>query len=185
MGDEDVEMVVAEEDEKARRKREKKEQKERKRKAKAEFDTIISEPIDIEEKVKDSRPRKRRKLSLVSEPEEVVHIATDRQSPSPSQSSHSRSLGPEVQLTRDQSTPPPNALPSFPLPTRPNVPLKSELASQGLDRALAQAQLVDPSLSTPISFEETEDDQKMQTGLSLRTRNRLKELGIEELFAGM
>jgi ATP-dependent RNA helicase DDX51/DBP6 len=78
---------------------------------------------------------------------------------------------------------PPPYLQRFPLPSRPHAPEKSELASQGLDRALVSAQLVDPLLSTPLSLgDENGDD---VTGLSARTLRRLRDLGIVELFAGV
>jgi ATP-dependent RNA helicase DDX51/DBP6 len=72
-------------------------------------------------------------------------------------------------------------LPSFPLPSLPDAPPKSVLALQGLDQALLDAEFVDPTTTSPVS--EEEDDPV--TGLSLKTRQRLKELGIEEFFAGM
>ncbi|KAI0322540.1 P-loop containing nucleoside triphosphate hydrolase protein [Amylostereum chailletii] len=119
------------------------------------------------------RPRKRRKREVedVDEP-----AASERRIPSPeTPSSKTRSPAPSYHRT---PTPPPTTLPSFPLPSRPNAPAKSDLASQGLDRALARAQLIDPTLSSPVSLD-VEDD----TCLSLKTRTRLKELGITELFA--
>ena len=78
--------------------------------------------------------------------------------------------------------PPPASLQRFPLPSRPDAPEKSELASQGLDRALASAQLVDPLLSKPLSLDDGNGDDV--TGLSARTLRRLRDLGIVELFAG-
>ncbi|KZP31818.1 DEAD-domain-containing protein [Athelia psychrophila] len=72
------------------------------------------------------------------------------------------------------------ALPSFPLPALPNAPPKSVLALQGLDRALVDAEIVDPSTLLPIPSD-GEDD--VGTGLSEKTRKRLQELGIVELFA--
>lgn len=73
------------------------------------------------------------------------------------------------------------ALPSFPLPALPNAPPKSVLALQGLDQALVDAEIVDPSTLLPIPSD-GEDD--AGTGLSEKTRKRLQELGIVELFAG-
>ncbi|KII89763.1 hypothetical protein PLICRDRAFT_108662, partial [Plicaturopsis crispa FD-325 SS-3] len=70
-------------------------------------------------------------------------------------------------------------LPSFPLPALPNAPSKSVLALQGLDQALVDAELVDPAKTLPIP--DGGDD--AGTGLSERTRKRLKELGITDLFA--
>ncbi|KAI0688398.1 P-loop containing nucleoside triphosphate hydrolase protein [Cytidiella melzeri] len=66
-----------------------------------------------------------------------------------------------------------SALPIFPLPKRPDAPSKSTLALQGQDRALIEAELVDPQKT--IALEEGNLDEK--------TSRRLKELGIQELFA--
>jgi hypothetical protein len=126
---------------------------------------------------------------------------SSRSSPVPSSSSSSPiSSSPEPepptdpQSLLDHPTPtpaspapalPPPSLPlqRFPLPSRPHAPEKSELASQGLDRALASAQLVDPLLSTPLSLDDGNGDDI--TGLSARTLRRLRDLGIVELFAGV
>jgi ATP-dependent RNA helicase DDX51/DBP6 len=81
-------------------------------------------------------------------------------------------------------TPPPPSLPRFPLPSRPRVPEKSELVSQGLDRALAHAQLVDPLLSTPLLLDDENARDVTVAGLSARMIRRLRDLGITELFAG-
>jgi hypothetical protein len=72
-------------------------------------------------------------------------------------------------------------LPSFPLPALPDAPSKSVLALQGLDQALLDAEFVNPTTTSPVSKEEEDPF----TGLGLKTRQRLKELGIEEFFAGM
>ncbi|KAJ6577413.1 P-loop containing nucleoside triphosphate hydrolase protein [Mycena capillaripes] len=92
---------------------------------------------------------------------------------------------PETQdaIPEDREPEPPAplpTLPSFPLPALPDAPSKSVLALQGLDRALVGAEIVDATglLSIPP---EGEDDGG--TGLSERTRKRLLELGIVELFA--
>ncbi|KAG2157941.1 P-loop containing nucleoside triphosphate hydrolase protein [Suillus bovinus] len=71
------------------------------------------------------------------------------------------------------------SLPVFSLPTLPDAPPKSVLALQGLDQALVEAEVVNPSSRLPILPEG--DD--VRTGLSERTRRRLIELGITELFA--
>ena len=90
---------------------------------------------------------------------------------------HTRTPTPPLPLP-----PPLPSLQRFPVPSRPHAPEKSELASQGLDRALASAQLVDPLLSTPLSFDDEGRDDII-TGLSARTLRRLRDLGIVELFA--
>lgn len=73
------------------------------------------------------------------------------------------------------------ALPRFPLPTRPDAPSKIELALQGLDRALIEAELVDPNCTLSIDLEADND----RSVLGLKTRKRLIDLGINELFAGI
>ncbi|KAF8235791.1 ATP-dependent RNA helicase [Tricholoma matsutake] len=70
-------------------------------------------------------------------------------------------------------------LPSFPLPVLPDAPSKSDLAFQGLDQALIDAEIVDPATLMAIPDGEGNGG----TGLSERIRKRLKDLGITELFA--
>ena len=136
------------------------------------------------------RPRKRHKLrsSEAGLSPSRSTTSTDSSSPVPSSPVLSSSEPPaddEPQSLLDHRplspTPPPSSLHRFPLPSRPHAPEKAELASQGLDRALASAQLVDPLLSTPLSPDEEGND---FTGLSARTLRRLRDLGIVELFAG-
>jgi ATP-dependent RNA helicase DDX51/DBP6 len=71
---------------------------------------------------------------------------------------------------------------SFPLPALPRAPPKSVLARQGLDQALVDAEIVDPTALLPIPWDADDD---AGTGLTEKTRKRLKELGITELFAGL
>jgi len=75
---------------------------------------------------------------------------------------------------------PSGALPSFPQPTIPDAPSKTTLALQGLDKHIIEADIVHPSTVLPIP-DGTEDDGG--TRLSEKTRRRLKDLGITELFA--
>jgi ATP-dependent RNA helicase DDX51/DBP6 len=83
--------------------------------------------------------------------------------------------------TRMSPTPDlPNALPSFPLPALPDAPSKSLLALQGLDQALLGAELVSPSTVLPIPTGKDDGGTK----LSEKTRKRLRDIGIVELFAG-
>lgn len=116
----------------------------------------------------DKRPRKRRKVEedLTEEP---------RTHTSPSLFGE-----PSSQKETRRSSTPPAALPAFPLPRRPDAPSKSTLALQGLDKALVEAELVNPSTSHTLP--ESGDDSS--SGLTERTVRRLKELGITELFAG-
>lgn len=72
-------------------------------------------------------------------------------------------------------------LPRFPLPTCPNAPSKTELALQGLNRAQIEAELVDPSSTLPVDLDADND----RSVLSLKTRKRLIDLGVNGLFAGI
>ena len=74
----------------------------------------------------------------------------------------------------------PLTLPFFPLPALPDAPSKSVLAFQGLDQALVDAEVVLPSRVLPIPSGKDDGG----TRLSDRTRSRLKDIGITELFAG-
>jgi ATP-dependent RNA helicase DDX51/DBP6 len=87
--------------------------------------------------------------------------------------------GVDVDLSLDPDQVP--ALPVFPLPTLPNAPSKSTLALQGLDKALIDAEFIDPDITRPIPLNATDDD---TTRLSERMRKRLHDSGITELFAG-
>ncbi|KAJ7220101.1 DEAD-domain-containing protein, partial [Mycena pura] len=71
-------------------------------------------------------------------------------------------------------------LPSFPLPARPDAPSKSVLALQGLDGALVGAEIVGATRLLPIPPDGEDDG---GTGLGEKTRKRLLDLGIAELFA--
>jgi ATP-dependent RNA helicase DDX51/DBP6 len=88
----------------------------------------------------------------------------------------------EFRLPSPRPKSPPYALPSFPLPTLPDAPSKSVLALQGLDKALVDAEIVNPVTLLSISHER---DGKAEVGLSKKTKKRLNDLGITELFAGM
>lgn len=68
---------------------------------------------------------------------------------------------------------PAGALPSFPLPVHPNLPSRSDLALQGLDKALGDAEFVEPSNILSFMPEGTDDS---GTGLSEKTRKRLHDL---------
>lgn len=73
------------------------------------------------------------------------------------------------------------ALPRFPLPRQPEAPSPAVLYLQGVDEALIEAEVVDPAQTLSFSTEATVD----ASGLSLKARQRLSQLGISELFAGM
>jgi len=146
--------------------------------------------IPTEENGDVMRPRKRRKLDgedASTGPSRSAAVGSSSPAPpSPvSSSSEPPDESPPLDHRTHTQTPtppsPPPSLPRFPLPSRPRAPEKSELVSQGLDRALARARLVDPLLTTPLSLDENGGD---VAGLSARTIRRLRDLGITELFAG-
>ncbi|KAI0303611.1 P-loop containing nucleoside triphosphate hydrolase protein [Multifurca ochricompacta] len=137
-------------------------------------------PLLLQEDGDFKRLRKRQKLDNEDAIPDHSHLTAAESSPVPSSpiSNFSDSLA-ETSGHRSP-TPPLTSLPLFPLPSRPYVPEKSELALQGLDRALARAQVVDPLLSTPLSLDEDGD---ADNGISAKTVKRLRDLGITELFA--
>lgn len=86
--------------------------------------------------------------------------------------------------TLRRSSTPQAALPSFPLPTLPDAPAKSTLALQGLDKALLDAEIIDPARVVPIdAIDQDRHDSELHI-LSEKTKKRLGELGITEFFAG-
>ncbi|CEL55719.1 ATP-dependent RNA helicase dbp6 OS=Schizosaccharomyces pombe (strain 972 / ATCC 24843) GN=dbp6 PE=2 SV=1 [Rhizoctonia solani AG-1 IB] len=72
-------------------------------------------------------------------------------------------------------------LPSFPLPTQPTAPSKAVLAIQGLDKAILEAEIIDPTVTTQIPAPGEPD--LLGLGISNKMRERLAELGIDSLFA--
>jgi hypothetical protein len=82
--------------------------------------------------------------------------------------------GPRPGTEREDVAP----LRGFPVPTQPRPPSKFVLARQGLDRSLANAEIIDPR--TTLSLKE---ENELTRRLSARMRKRLGELEITELFA--
>ncbi|KAL4062859.1 DEAD-domain-containing protein [Scleroderma citrinum] len=119
---------------------------------------------ETQEEVVDSHRKKKRKLSGKDEIGHEEHSIPQTENSS---------------IPVDSKLPSQGSLPSFPEPSAPNAPSKSVLAMQGIDRALVHAEIVDPAAVLPISPLGVDE----QTKLSERTRKRLLELGITELFA--
>ena len=115
----------------------------------------------------DSKKRKKRKLD-----HSVAEDSVEGQQPQPVK-------GDEPNLVDEPVSNRP--LPRFPLPTLPDAPSKTELALQGLDKAQIEAELVDPNCTLSIDL----DADNNQSALSLKTRKRLTDLGVNELFAGI
>lgn len=75
-------------------------------------------------------------------------------------------------------------LPSFPTPFQPPKPSKSEIALQGLDKAIVDAEIVNPAITESLGEDKKEHDGASAGRLSPRMLKRLQDLGITELFAG-
>lgn len=133
------------------------------------IDVIANESLNVElTKISDDiPPRKRRRIDPARET--VDHEVGD-------------SVAEQTTELPSKSPPPPEALPLFPLPRRPDAPSKTTLALQGLDKALTQAESVDAKRVIPIR--PTVGGAKDDLGISEKSRRRLEDLGIAELFAG-
>ncbi|KAG6837240.1 hypothetical protein H0H93_012634 [Arthromyces matolae] len=116
------------------------------------------------------RPKKRRK-EVAEELQDVEMADVHEITPALSRE--------RTPMDLDEASAPLGTLPSFPLPALPNPPSKSVLALQGLDQALVDAELVDPSTLLPIPDGQDDGD----SHLSEKMRKRLHDLGITELFA--
>lgn len=134
-----------------------------------EDDSVLPQSDDSESASRPDitkRPKKRPRLE--DEGDENAMIVNENE---PSPSPPSRTFpSPEIAA----------ALPSFPLPALPDAPSKSDLALLGLDQALVGADIVPPSTVLPIPTGKEDGG----TRLSGRTRKRLRDIGITELFAG-
>ncbi|KAG2744033.1 P-loop containing nucleoside triphosphate hydrolase protein [Suillus brevipes Sb2] len=142
-------------------------------------DSYSKELKETQEVGREERPKKKQKI-LSSHSEEGenrmsevegVEGANEVDSPLPAAAPRT-SKSPEPQMS----------LPAFPLPTLSDAPPKSILALQGLDQALVEAEVVRVNPSSRLPVIPKGDD--AHTCLSERTRRRLIDLGIIELFAG-
>ncbi|KAJ6468402.1 DEAD-domain-containing protein [Mycena sanguinolenta] len=137
----------------------------------AEDEASVAKDPPVEDKPrKEKRPKKRQKV------EEKEDGDVEMQELEPQVVPQDTVM---ADAAADASAPLPT-LPSFPLPALPDAPSKSVLALQGLDRALVGAEIVDAKGLLPIPPDGEDDG---GTGLSEKTRKRLLELGIVELFA--
>lgn len=133
-----------------------------------------SDNSEVEEESDAKRPKKRQKIMQDDGDAETENFAQfDATYPAPGDQ--------QTQITTYRSPTPAATLPSFPLPAVPDAPPKSVLAIQGLDQALVDANVVDPANFLPIP---SDGDDDAGTGLTEKTRRRLRDLGITELFAG-
>ncbi|KAF9522065.1 P-loop containing nucleoside triphosphate hydrolase protein [Crepidotus variabilis] len=104
--------------------------------------------------------------------------AQENPSTGPSVVDVQRSITPTLPTTQ-------GTLPSFPLPALPDAPSKTELALQGLDKALIDAEIVSSSTVIPVPLSSGSEQEHGHGGtmLSAKMRKRLRDLGIVELFA--
>ena len=132
---------------------------------------------------REERPKKRQKLALLRlEDERDLQVDIEGAERIAEVAGNDAHLSPNSPRTHIQPRSPelPMSLPVFSLPAAPAAPPKSVLALQGLDQALVEAEVINPSSRLPIS----PDGDDTRSRLSERTRRRLVELGITELFAG-
>lgn len=155
-------------------------------------------PLDAKAKSRD-RPKKKRKVDHAAPAEsELSEMAVDEHSPlnstpvpaslqayiaDPPPSSPQDEQNKEQEQEQEQQAAPLPTLPRFPLPRQPEAPSASVLYLQGVDEALIEAEIVDPAKTLPLNSD-IDEDQDDGSGLSLKTRQRLAQLGILELFAG-
>jgi len=141
------------------------------------------EPTDTDKqenqnkRTEDKRPRKRQKLDLSNDD---IPQASTSESEVDEDKIEERAVSPP--RTHRRSPTPTVALPLFPLPTQPDAPSRSTLALQGLDKALLEAEIIEPTMLQSFPSAGPSDG---QTGLGEKIRKRLQELGITELFAGL
>ncbi|KAG6888830.1 hypothetical protein C0995_005705 [Termitomyces sp. Mi166 len=137
---------------------------------------VVLEKAELKNDEKTSKqPKKRRKIIEEMETARETVEIIDAQETAPTE----LEISTEPPLEAPEPHLPSGTLPSFPLPALPNAPSKSVLALQGLDQALVDAELVDPATLLPIPDGPCDGG----TQLSERTRKRLQDLGITELFA--
>ena len=173
----------------------KKKRERRKGKAKASVrgggPSVVSEG-DVEgngDELKDhkKRPKKRRKIECLNadvdnDEDQVESIEAE----CPSRSgSPLQPIEPLAQHQRSPTHENQGFLPSFPVPTQPSLPSKSELALLGLDRALVEAEVIWDRGGVDEDDEEREEGKGAMDLLSEQMKKRLGELGIRRLFAGM
>ncbi|KAG8965381.1 ATP-dependent RNA helicase dbp6 [Tulasnella sp. 408] len=129
------------------------------------------------------RPKKRRKVAFVEKEADLKEQDASGDDGDDEQMEDEQSH----QLEQDPDEPTPGFLPTFPRPRKPRAPSAAVLYRQGLDKALAQAKIVESSATLPLKppeVDEVDEGNVDEFGLSQRMRKRLGELEITELFAG-
>jgi ATP-dependent RNA helicase DDX51/DBP6 len=134
----------------------------------------------VEVRKKEKRPKKKRKIEKVDEPENngQAYPQEDMIVDIPTREPQEVSTGTE-HVKKHVETDSPVLIPSFPMPVQPPPASRAQLTLQGMDSAMLGAEIVEPGLTEGLSKEGG-----VATRLSTRMLKRLGELGITELFAG-
>ncbi|KAF8301044.1 DEAD-domain-containing protein [Clavulina sp. PMI_390] len=141
----------------------------------SEVSASAEAPRDVDS-AKENRPKKRRKVENPPN-SQTSTLPTHDVSMEDTVDEPSQQRAPEVHDIPIEELP---SLPRFPLPRQPDAPSAAVLYLQGVDEALIEAEVVDPARTVALSQEPSVDD---ESGLSAKTRQRLSQLGITELFA--
>jgi ATP-dependent RNA helicase DDX51/DBP6 len=129
----------------------------------------INTPPPLELKpLKERRPKKKRRKE--TEQPDIAEIIEAPQTPP---------------ATNDAVEVPPSVpvdtyIPSFPLPSQPAIASKAQRTLQGMDSAMVDAEIVDPTITTGLDI----DKESIGKHLSPRMLKRLADIGVTELFAG-
>ena len=118
-------------------------------------------------------PKKRRRLRAPTDADSMDVDLADEHLTDSERPTEEISLENDILLSE-------SVLPKFPLPVLPNAPSRVDLALQGLDQALLEAESIDSSHVLHIAAE----DEDTRLGLSVKMRRSLRDLGIQEFFAG-
>ncbi|KAG8900733.1 ATP-dependent RNA helicase dbp6, partial [Tulasnella sp. 417] len=138
--------------------------------------------LEMRDAQEEHRPKKRRKVTFQDEEADLK----DHDASGDDGDDEHMEEDQAQQLEQDQDEPASGFLPTFPRPRKPRAPSASVLYRQGLDKALAQAEIVESSITLPLKLPEVDGVDETDTdgfGLSQRMKKRLGELDITELFA--
>lgn len=151
-------QVLGDKEKKQKEKREKRERRQRKEERKARREVAIT------------------KMVIDMRPAEGTMAAEEI--PEPGQAEEPKENKSASSLVRSPTPPP---LVPFPLPQSAPAPDTSVLARQGLPKGLEDATFIDQSLRIEIEGLQVEGQDQV---LSVNMRRRLKDIGVEDFFAG-
>jgi ATP-dependent RNA helicase DDX51/DBP6 len=120
---------------------------------------------------KERRPKKKRRKETAEEAQPAVAELIERPQTPPATND-------VVEVS--SSVPVDTYIPSFPLPSQPAIASKAQRTLQGMDSAMLDAEIVDPTLTTNLY----NDGESIRKHLSPRMLKRLADIGVAELFAG-